>query len=647
MSEAKQETVPPFGACVFGTVEGLTIQGVGCLQPQIQGLDRALDLRTQKIERNEIAWFNLPMKSGNVDLRIVGRVGFTSDYKNRDGIVGVAMAVAEDAVGRAGYGSTVYTISRLYDWFVSTCIDAAGGIAFAKAGDVLAQLGVPATVTGRIGNQEPLRVKLPSCWKDFASVMELLRLLPQHKEFGDLLGRGFVLRESLTAKADHAVTEAFLEAQSKEREKHGIVIGQLYAAFDTEKRKAGDLNDKLTQLSTAVDSIKSERQQALVDKQTAESERKRVANELVGRIAELKKAEQAALALESQRQVLNQQVGALQQQMAAQQGALQQQFQQQAAAREQMLRAQYDGHYQSQLDELARSKAHLESELDKARAALLKLVPGTDPTEPTEPVYDPVPPTIPTEDRIPHLNPRPKPRGRGLPMLLLGLMLGGGTVYGLPSLLDIRGGREKPTLANSLAVETTVPLGRQYFKKDRERLSSQLRSLEQRHAALQSDERRTQARLTQAHEDLRLARSTSESLKRDSDSLQADVTRLKTENASLRNAAGIVPGPPPVAPPPPVVAPPPSQPLAVTAPACGLDQSQLGYLDRVKRECSGRPNASCRSSEFVDFIKGLKACDTARSCLVDKAVSTDNPFAKANVNAVEKVVQCIRAKPRS
>jgi hypothetical protein len=213
MKQIANNPAPERGFCVFGTGEGLTIEGKGCLSEPSDDLLHALDLRSHKIERDEQFWFSIPGQVGGLPGRVIGRVAYARDYKHRDGIAGAAFVITEQTVDKQGFVYSVRAIKKLHEEFLTNCIDRSSLIlTFSQASSVLNSFVIPRTIDSFlvINQREPLRVRLPRDWEQYISLEQLLGLIKQHDDFKALATRGYVLRESASAQCDVEIDTAFL-----------------------------------------------------------------------------------------------------------------------------------------------------------------------------------------------------------------------------------------------------------------------------------------------------------------------------------------------------------------------------------------------------------------------------------------------------
>jgi len=238
----------PVGVCVFGTWEGLTFRGTGCFSQPSHATARILDLRTQRMGRNEVLWFSIPAASGGVAVRIIGRVGYTRDYKGRDGILGACLAVPDPVLLASGYSGAIYTAENLYETFVRACVSTDGSsIDFGRADDVLARFPIDKGPPLEVGELELIRMRLPRDWFSYISLPEFFRVVPTHHDFAAASIRGFVLRDHDAAEVDLDVSTRYLQSWSanifgqKERTDFERHLAKTHSSFLEQKKRADDL----------------------------------------------------------------------------------------------------------------------------------------------------------------------------------------------------------------------------------------------------------------------------------------------------------------------------------------------------------------------------------------------------------------------
>lgn len=219
MTEPREYISAPFeGVCVFATFEGLTVRGVGCLTSATPGLQHALDLRTLRLDPGELAWFTLPMTIANAPATIIGCVGFCHDYRQRDGIAGVAVAVTDEMLHRVGRKKIIDTIAQLNRLFARN-LDA--GVVTPEIDQALAKIEVASASSAFVDRNEPIRVRLPSGWRNYIELSELMESLPHHLPL-DVARRGYVLRENAHATVDLSINLEWLTSRWKDPLEGGL-----------------------------------------------------------------------------------------------------------------------------------------------------------------------------------------------------------------------------------------------------------------------------------------------------------------------------------------------------------------------------------------------------------------------------------------
>ncbi len=302
----------PFkGACVFGTASGLAIRGIGCLAEPSRGLLRLLDFGTQKFEVGETAWFALPFSVGTEHGRIIGQVGFTSDFKGREGFVGVAAAVTDDSLLNTGYSGAVHLVGQLFPWFSQSFDATQGDATFAQADSILLQLQLQSSTAAEVPHhEEPLRLRLPENWQSFISTSELMGILPGYVQYTEIARRGYVMRTNQAAPHDVTLSEQFLstwrlelygpkERQKLEAERARLTdaLNKTLEAYKEQERYSASLKsdaDKQAQLVAALqEQVKAEA-----------ADRARLTKEMAVKKSEVEATAKAAHNLDKERKKL-------------------------------------------------------------------------------------------------------------------------------------------------------------------------------------------------------------------------------------------------------------------------------------------------------------------------------------------------------
>ena len=170
------------GACIFATRRGMTVAGVGCLS---NNDNMALKGRFDGIHRRgdppEQVWFCINGRVGELDLAIIGAQTSSQDFRTREGVEGVAVAVVLEG-GETDFKAAI-------DW-VYELLDANGSQLSGKYADGLrftAPRGFPdldeqrRDFTAR-SHGEITRVRLPSNWQDFGPREDYLAYLSEEFE---------------------------------------------------------------------------------------------------------------------------------------------------------------------------------------------------------------------------------------------------------------------------------------------------------------------------------------------------------------------------------------------------------------------------------------------------------------------------------
>ena len=288
----------PLGHCVFGTWEGHTVKGTGAFASPSHDLVAALEFRPQKLAKAEESWFVIPAVAGGVAIRIVGLVVFTRDFKQRDGARGVAVAIPVPQLTATGFSGAIYEAQRLFAAFGHFCIGADDSIDFGRSPEVFSHFQSQPSAPAAVGQQDPLRLRLPAEFIRSISLPELCRVLPQ--EFMDASARGFILRDAATPEFDHEISPTFLATWAQkqfgpdERRAYEAHLAKIHDAFTEEKRKTGDLSARALALAASLKGVETDLG-AQLDTRAKELTEARVrAQALAGEIANARETAQRA-----------------------------------------------------------------------------------------------------------------------------------------------------------------------------------------------------------------------------------------------------------------------------------------------------------------------------------------------------------------
>ena len=201
------------GACVFGTSDGFTIRGLGCLAAETPELRRELDMQSYKVEREEAFWFCLPVWVDKVEARLIGKTNYAVDLSHRHGNAGAAVVAPVGSFAKAGFSGAMRYAEDLHERFLRTCLDARSQVlSFQRAAEALRPLAFLQPSSPRLSfvGKRPQRLKLPHSWPAYVSMPELFRLAMSAEALQPADSDGFVLREVDSAQADIRVEEALL-----------------------------------------------------------------------------------------------------------------------------------------------------------------------------------------------------------------------------------------------------------------------------------------------------------------------------------------------------------------------------------------------------------------------------------------------------
>jgi hypothetical protein len=201
------------GACVFGTSDGFTVRGLGCLAAETPELRRELDMQSYKVEREEAFWFCLPVWVDKVEARLIGKTNYAMDLSHRHGNAGAAVVTPVSSFAKAGFSGAMRYAEDLHERFLRTCLDARSQVlSFQRAAEALRPLVFLQPSSARLSfvGKRPQRLKLPHSWPAYVSMPELFRLAMSAEALKPADINGFVLREVDSAQADIRIEEALL-----------------------------------------------------------------------------------------------------------------------------------------------------------------------------------------------------------------------------------------------------------------------------------------------------------------------------------------------------------------------------------------------------------------------------------------------------
>jgi len=225
----------------------LKILGRGCLGRPSAGLVHALELGPQKVGRNEVFWFSLPLLAARdgqrLTGRLLGRVGYALDYRQREGFCGVAIAVSDDTLTRIGFNWPLAEVEALHRAYLDAAIDKKSGVLDVDAGATTVNtISIVEDASLQHMQVEALRIRLPKRWDTYLSREQLFGMIRSHGDFSQAETRGYLLRESDNAPCDVELTTDFLAVWNEQTTGRNIWQEQRDAALAAQAKAENDLN---------------------------------------------------------------------------------------------------------------------------------------------------------------------------------------------------------------------------------------------------------------------------------------------------------------------------------------------------------------------------------------------------------------------